>query len=288
MRTSDDGWRPYPSDPDQHRRIRGRRAKFSRRRKRLPAHCRLRLPVRLRDHVPDRPERRGRVDVRPPPGLAVRLQRPPRPQRRQLSPRPLRRDGPRGPALPARQPDGGDHLADPHRLADRPRRPVHGAVAQRRRALQDPPPFADRLRRRALPAAHRQMRERVGRPVHDAATRCSTTAASSPTGPTRATATATWWPATGDGYRLKLRITTDLRPGIERRGLIARTRLVEGDDALRGPVVVAAAARRTPWTRPPSACTAPPSTGGSGSPRATSPTTAGAATCSAAPSPSRA
>ena len=39
---------------------------------------------------------------------------------------------------------------------------------------------------------------------------------------------------------------------------------------------------------PRSACTARPSTGGSGSPWATSPTTAGAATCSAAPSPSRA
>jgi GH15 family glucan-1,4-alpha-glucosidase len=35
--------------------------------------------------------------------------------------------------------------------------------------------------------------------------------------------------ASGDGTDLKLRISTDLRPGIERRGLNARTRMVEGD-----------------------------------------------------------
>ena len=35
--------------------------------------------------------------------------------------------------------------------------------------------------------------------------------------------------ASGEGAAIKLRITTDLRPGIERRGLNARTRMVEGD-----------------------------------------------------------
>jgi alpha,alpha-trehalase len=35
--------------------------------------------------------------------------------------------------------------------------------------------------------------------------------------------------ATGDGIGLQLRITTDLRPGIERHGLNARTRMVEND-----------------------------------------------------------
>jgi GH15 family glucan-1,4-alpha-glucosidase len=35
--------------------------------------------------------------------------------------------------------------------------------------------------------------------------------------------------AAGDGTPVTLRITTDLRPGIERRGLNARTRMVEGD-----------------------------------------------------------
>jgi GH15 family glucan-1,4-alpha-glucosidase len=35
--------------------------------------------------------------------------------------------------------------------------------------------------------------------------------------------------ATGEGIDLKLRITTDLRPGIERHGLNARTRMVEND-----------------------------------------------------------
>ena len=35
--------------------------------------------------------------------------------------------------------------------------------------------------------------------------------------------------ATGEGVGVRLRVTTDLRPGIERRGLNARTRMVEGD-----------------------------------------------------------
>jgi GH15 family glucan-1,4-alpha-glucosidase len=35
--------------------------------------------------------------------------------------------------------------------------------------------------------------------------------------------------ASGEGMPVQLRITTDLRPGIERRGLNARTRMVEGD-----------------------------------------------------------
>ena len=45
---------------------------------------------------------------------------------------PLRRLGALGPPLPARQPDHGDHLADPHRLADRARRAGDGAVARHR------------------------------------------------------------------------------------------------------------------------------------------------------------
>ena len=40
------------------------------------------------------------------------------------------------------------------RLAHRPRRADHGALAQRRRAVEDAPPLAHRLRRRALPVAH--------------------------------------------------------------------------------------------------------------------------------------
>ena len=50
--------------------------------------------------------------------------------------------------------------------------------------------------------------------------------------------------ATGEGVDVKLRVTTDLRPGIERRGLNARTRMVEGRLPLRGPLVVAAARTR--------------------------------------------
>ena len=100
-------------------------------------------------------------------GLAERLHRDARPQRRRLPPRPVRRDGAGRPPLPARQPDGRDDVADPHRLAARPRCAVHGPVAQRRRAVPHASPVAHRLRRRALPAAHGEMRQRLGRPVDD-------------------------------------------------------------------------------------------------------------------------
>ncbi len=53
---------------------------------------------------------------------------------------------------------------------------------------------------------------------------------------------------------------------------------------LRGPVVVAAARPAHLSPTPRSACTAPPSSGASGSRSVTSPTTAGGVTCSAAPS----
>ena len=85
-----------------------------------------------------------------------------------------------------------------------------------------------------------------------------------------------------EGIEPSLRVTTDLRPGIERRGLFARTRLSEGQRAFVALSWSPLPPPRT-WGRRPNACTARRSTGGSGSPRGTSPTTAGAATCNAAP-----
>ena len=73
---------------------------------------------------------------------------------------PVRRVGARGPSLSARQPDPGDHLADPHRLDHRPRRAGDGPVARHRIAVAHPSPHADGLGRRAHPAAHGALRER--------------------------------------------------------------------------------------------------------------------------------
>ena len=67
---------------------------------------------------------------------------------------------PVGAALPAGQPDPGDHLADPHRLDDRARRAGDGPVARHRDAVADASPHTDGLGRRAHPAAHRALRER--------------------------------------------------------------------------------------------------------------------------------
>ena len=133
----------------------------------VPAHRGLRVPVRLRDQLPHRAQRRGGVDVPAPAGRAQRVQRPARPGRGCVPARPLRRDGAGGAAVPAGQPDAGDHLADPHRLAHRARRALHGAVAQRGRAVAYPPQVPHRLRRRALPAAHRQVRQRRGGRLDD-------------------------------------------------------------------------------------------------------------------------
>ena len=107
------------------------------------------------------PVRGGRVDVRAAAGLPQRLRRDPGPRGRTFPAQPVRRGRPDRAPLPARQPDAGDDLADPDRLADRPRRPDDGALAQHRRAVPDPSPYADRLRRRARAAAHREVRVRA-------------------------------------------------------------------------------------------------------------------------------
>ncbi len=156
----------------------------------VPADRRLRVPVRLRDHLPDLVGRFGRVDVRAAARLPQRVRRDPGPRRRPLPARALRRLGARRPPLPAGQPDPGDHLADPHRLGDRARRAGDGPVARHRDPLAHPPPHADGLGRRAHPAAHRALRQRHGRVGDEAASRRSTTTASAPAGSTRRRPTA--------------------------------------------------------------------------------------------------
>ena len=226
-----------------HRGVLGRRQPGGMGRQPVSRHRRLRLPLRLRDDLPDRSERGGRVDVRASARLAVHLQCAPRSQRRVVPDRSLRRDGAGGPPLPARQPDDRDDLADPHRLAHRPRRPVHGSLAQPDGALQDPPALSDRLRRRALPAAHGQVRERCGRPVHDLRPDVRLRPHRARVAATKATGTArSSRPATAPA--VKLRITTDLRPGHRAPGPQRPHPHGRGRLPLRGPVVVAAAGRR--------------------------------------------
>ena len=73
---------------------------------------------------------------------------------------------PGGPPLPPGHDGPGDELGHAERLDHRSRRPAHGAVAPRGRALEDAPPRADRLRRRARAAAHRPLRQRRGAGRH--------------------------------------------------------------------------------------------------------------------------
>ena len=96
-------------------------------------------------------------------GLAERVRRDPRPRRRRLPLRARRRHGAGRPPLPARArwsletswgtPTGWVIVRDVLLI---------GPVAPRRRALATPPARADRLRRRARPAAHGPLRERRG------------------------------------------------------------------------------------------------------------------------------
>ncbi len=126
----------------------------------VPADRRLRVPVRLREHLPDLVGRFGGVAVRAAAGLAQRVRGHPGPRRRPLPARALRRLGARRAPLPAGQPDPGDHLADPHRLGHRARRAGDGPVARHRDAVAHPPPHPDGLGCRAHPAAHGAVRQR--------------------------------------------------------------------------------------------------------------------------------
>ena len=111
-------------------------------------------------------------------GLAQRLHRDARPWRGRLPARAVRRRGARPPAgtCPGtlvlettwQTPTGWLIVRDALVMG-----PWHN-VEER---SKHPPPVAHRLRRRALPAAHHQVRLRHGRPADDAASRSSTTPA---------------------------------------------------------------------------------------------------------------
>ena len=129
----------------------------------------------------------------------------------------------------------------------RPRRPADRAVAPRGRALAHPPPRADRLRRRPRPAAHGALRQRRGRRS------CSTASRSfdygrerRPLGVHRRRAT-TRRAGARRRRRSQLRLTTDLNLGFEGPRATARTLLKEGETRFVRAVVERARGRRTTY-----------------------------------------
>ncbi len=75
---------------------------------------------------------------------------------------PRRRQRSGGPALHPGDDGARDELGDAHGVGDRPRRALHRALASRHRALPQPPPLADRPRRRPRSAADDRVRPGLG------------------------------------------------------------------------------------------------------------------------------
>ena len=242
----------------------------------LPAHRRLRVPVRLRGDGAGRAERRGRVDVPAPDGLPEHLRRAAGPRRRLVPVRPGGHDGPGRPALPAGHHGPGDQLGLRRGLAGGPRLPGDGAVAARPPGPQHAPPAADRLRRRAHPAAHRAVHERLGPAQHGLRARLRLRPPARPLGAHRP-----GLPPGGDrpgGRRHDADADLghpDRAGGAERQGQDP----AQGgrDPVLRAVLGQPQAARTTTRTRPPGS-SGPPTTGSTGWPGARSPTIAGAPT----------
>ena len=209
-----------------------------------------------------------------------RLRRAPGPRRGRLPPRSGRHEGPRRPALPARHDGPRDDVGHADGLGHRPRRPAHRPLAPRGRPLALAPPVPDRQRRRPRPAAHDALRQRVRRDA----------------------------PGLRAGARLRppARRVVLRGHGLQRRGRARPGRRPRGhaDDrpaprlrgrpgpradvaarrrhGLRRALVDRARGPRRPTTRPTTASSTRPTSGTSGSRTATSPTTRGRGTCSAA------
>ena len=174
------------------------------------------------------PERQRRVDVPAPDGLAQRVRRDPRPRRRRLPARSGRRAGPGRAAATCPgtmvletswgTPTGWIIVRDVLLIG-----PWH----HDERAVAHPPPRADRLRRRPRAAAHRPLRQRrgAGRARLRADVRLRPAAGDG----TTATPATTRASATRRGRGPELTLTTDLRLGFEGGRAMARTLLKEGD-----------------------------------------------------------
>ena len=197
-----------------------------------------------------------------------------------LPDRPVRRGGAGRTALPARQPDAGDDLADPHRLADRARRavmgPWHNIETARGRTAGRRPTSTP-----STSCCAPSMRQRHRRPGDGlrAVVRLRP----------RPGALGVRGGRLRRGGRADRRTRTlsdaaaDHQPADRHRGpqARARTRMSEGDNVFVALSFVRCPAPR-PTTRPPTKMWRTSESGASGSPSATSRTTRGGRTCSAA------
>ena len=192
------------------------------------------------------------------------------------------RDGPGRPPLPARHDDPGDQLGHPDRLDHRARRAADRSMAPRAGPLRHLPPHAERLRGRAHPAAHHPLRVRRGADHHGlrAGARLRPRATSAGSTPARATTRARRRGPT-DG-------PTSSSPSpptcgwASRAGRPAPAPCSRRATSVSSPCPGAAPCRRPPSPTPTSGRCGRPTTGSTGWRAASSPTTRGAATCSAA------
>ena len=199
----------------------------------VPADRRLRVPVRLREHLPDLVGRLGGVAVRAAPRLAQRVRRHPGPRRRPLPARArtasrcpsARRYLPGSLILETTWQTHTGWLIVRDALVMGPWHDIDDAVAH-------PPPHPDGLGRRAHPAAHRAMRQRHRRAGDELRAGVRLPPRGTPPGSTRRRPTARRSPAPSKNPEAHptLRLTTNLRIGLEGHEARARTRLNEGDN----------------------------------------------------------
>ena len=185
-----------------------------------------------------------------------------------------------GAALPPGHDGPRDQLGHRERLDHRARRPADRSVGPRPRALDQPPARADRLRRRAHPAAHGPVRERGG--PGDARLRADVRLRPPPGrlglhGAPATTSASVAGPATEDARARAHHRSAAL--GSRGRGPSPEPcsrRATSGSSRCRG----AAASRPGPTTRRIDGWSGPRTTGSTGWPAARSPTTPGARTSS--------
>ncbi len=129
--------------------------------------------------------------------------------------------------IPARHHGAGDDVADLCRVGHRARRPADRALAQ----LRTPtglPAAAGGSRGRAVPAAHRPLRQRHGRVGCELRSRSLTMAGPRPGGHTGGAGTTGPSPSGPPGAPA-LHLTSSFRLGLQGREASARNRLHEGD-----------------------------------------------------------
>ena len=176
--------------------------------------------------------------------------------------------------------DPGDQLGHRHRLDHRARRAADRSLAPPGRPLADLPPHAQRLRGRAHPAAHHPLRVRRGADDHGLRAGARLRPRARPLGVHGRELP----PGPGErrGHRRHADPHHRHAAGLRRRPGQHPHPAQGGRRPLRRPVLGRRRAAHRPTTTPTSGRCGPPTTGSTGWRAASSPTTRGAATCSAA------